>query len=103
MPTPFALYSTLCGRRQRDGSLGRKRQERQRLLEVEAHDVVGVAQIADRDVLPDVQVEIAATRGEHEGTFDGWGPDDLVLDQFFDVLQYGIPVVTGLGEGRIGI
>src|SRR6516164_9606239 len=58
----------LCRRRQRDGGLGREQQERQRLLEVEAHDAVGVAQIADREVLPDVQVEIAATRGEHEGT-----------------------------------
>src|SRR4029453_2027603 len=60
--------STLCSRPQRDGGLGCEQQERQRLLEVEAYDAVGVAQIADRNVLPDVQVEIAATRGEHEGT-----------------------------------
>src|SRR5512132_114552 len=86
--------STLCRRPQRDGGLGCEQQERQRLLEVEAYDAVGVAQIADRNVLPDVQVEIAATRGEHEGTGDGRGPNDLVFDELFDVLQDGIPVIA---------
>src|SRR5215510_6114852 len=103
-PSPLTSGRLLvCGRCQRDGRLGREQQERQRLLEVETHDAVGVTQIADRDVLPDVQIEIAASRGEHEGTGDGRGPDDLVLDEFSDMLQHGIPVVTGLSEGRISI
>ena len=51
----------LCGRLQRDSGLGCEQQERQRLLKVEAYDAVGVTQIADRNVLPDVQVEIALT------------------------------------------
>src|SRR5262249_14150310 len=93
----------LCGRRQRDSGLSREHQECQRLLEVEAHNAVGVAQIADRDVLPDVQIEITAPRREHEGAGDGCGPDDLVLDQLSDMLQHGIPVVAGLGERRIGV
>ena len=62
-----SFHLLLCGRRQRDGGLGREQEKCQRLLQVEAHDAVGVAQITDRDVLADVQVEIAATGGEHEG------------------------------------
>jgi len=62
-----------------------------------------VTQIADRNVLPDVKVEIAATRGEHEGTGDGRGPNDLLFEELFDMLQDGIPIVAGLGEGSIGI
>src|SRR5262249_17391004 len=91
----------LCRRRQRDRGLTREQQEGQRLLEIKAHDAVGVAQIADREILPDVQIEITAPRGEHEGAGDGWRPDDLVLDELFDMLQHGIPVVTGLSERRI--
>src|SRR5262249_28707621 len=93
----------LCSRRQRDRGLSREQQEGQRLLEVKAHDAVGVAQITDREVLPDVQIEITAARGEHEGARDGWRPDNLVLDEFFDMLQHGIPVVTGLSERRVSI
>src|SRR5215467_2506183 len=62
----------LCGRRQRDSGLSREQQEGQRLLEVKPHDAVGVAQITDREVLPDVQIEITAACGEHEGARDGW-------------------------------
>src|SRR5215471_6517058 len=76
-----AMGLSVCWRRQRDSSLGREQQERQRLLEVEAHDAIGMVQIADRNVLPDVQIKIAAARGEHEGTCDGGSPDDLVLDE----------------------
>src|SRR5262249_58975250 len=86
----------LCGRRQRDRGLTREQQESQRLLEVKAHDAVGVAQITDREVLPDVQIEITAARGEHEGAGDGWRPDNLLLDQLLDMLQHEIPVVTSL-------
>ena len=91
---------SVCWRRQRDSSLGRERQERQCLLEVEAHGTVGVAQIPDRDVLPDAKVEITATRGEHEGTGNGRGPNHLLFDEFLYVLQHGIPIVAGLGEGE---
>jgi hypothetical protein len=62
-----------------------------------------VAQITDREVLPDVQIEITATRGEHERAGDGRCPDDLLLDELSDMLQHGIPVVTGFGEGRIRV
>jgi len=41
-------------------SFGGEQEERQRLLQVEADDAIGVAGITDRDVLADVQVEIAA-------------------------------------------
>ena len=50
-----------------------------------------------------MQIEITAARGEREGTGDGWRPDDLVLDELFDMLQHGIPVVAGLSERRISL
>lgn len=62
-----------------------------------------MAQIADRDVLADVQTKIAGARSKHEGAGDGWGPDDLVLYELFDMLQNWVPVVGGLGEGLISI
>jgi len=47
---------TICldRRRQRDGGLGREQEEGQRLLKIEAHDIIRVTQIPDRDVLTDV-------------------------------------------------
>jgi hypothetical protein len=93
----------LWGRRQRNSGLGREQEECHRLLEVEPYNAVGMARITNRDVLPDLQIEITAARGEHEGAGDCWGVDDLVLDELFDMLQDRIPVIAGFGESRIGI
>ena len=50
-------------RRERDGRLGGEQEECERLLQVEADGGIGVTEIADGDVLTDVQAEIAATGG----------------------------------------
>src|ERR1700739_4246380 len=50
-------------RRQRDDGFGGEQKEGEGLLQIEAHDAVGMTQIADRDVLADMQIEIAAARG----------------------------------------
>src|SRR5215831_7942691 len=97
------MFLRLGRRRQNNGSFSGEQKEGERLLQVETHDAVGVAQVANRDVLADVQTKIASARGEHEGAGDGWGPNDYVLDELFDVLQHRVPIVTGLGESRIGI
>ena len=55
-----------------------------------------MAQIADGNILSDVEREIAASRGQHKGASDGRSPDDIAIDNTLDVLQDRIPVVTGL-------
>src|SRR5580692_9485130 len=51
--TTVASGRLRCRRRQRDGGLGCEHEKRYRLLKIEAHHTVRVAEIADRDVLPD--------------------------------------------------
>jgi hypothetical protein len=50
--------------------------------------------MADRDVLANVQVEIAATGREHEGAGDSGRPYDFIFDEPFDMLQHRISVVA---------
>src|ERR1700722_3362604 len=90
-------------RRECDRGLGGEHEESERLLKIEAHRAVRVAQIADRDVLPDMQVEIAAPRGEHASAVDGRRPDYVVLDELLDMLQHRVAVVDGLRERGIGV
>src|ERR1700690_4596995 len=68
-PAPLSL--------QRDGGLGGEQQEGESLLQVQANNLVGVARIADGEVLADPQVEVAATGGQHESAGNGGSPDDL--------------------------
>jgi hypothetical protein len=56
----------LRGRNQRDRGLGGEWEKRELLLQVQADCGIVVAEVADGDVLADVQVEIAATSGGHE-------------------------------------
>ena len=72
-----------------------QQQKCERLLQIEADRRVGVARIADRDVLADMQVEIAAARRQDEGAGDRRGPDDLAVDERLDMLQDRIAVVAG--------
>src|SRR5271170_4304118 len=81
-----------------DGGLGGQQEKGEALLQIEANDGVGVAQIADREILADMQVEIAAAGGQHKGAGDGRGPDDLGLDQPMEVLDDRIAVIPGLAD-----
>ena len=65
--------------------------------------VVGVAQIADRDVLAEMQVEVAAAGRQHERAGNRGSPDDLVVDQPLDVLDHRIAVIAGLAQRGIGV
>src|ERR1700732_3331208 len=60
-----------------------------------------MAQMTDRDVLADMQVEIATAGGQDNGAGDGRGPNDLAVDDPSKVLQHRIPVVSGLGDGCV--
>ena len=62
------------GRSQRHGGLRGEQQEREGLLKIQPHSGIGVAQVANRDVLPDVQIEVAATRGQYKSPVYCGGP-----------------------------
>src|SRR5208282_959862 len=96
-------FLPLRGRRQRYGSLGGEKKERECLLQVQANGGIGVAEITDGDVLTDVQVEIAATRSQHECAGNGGRPNDLIFNQPFNVLQHRISMVASLGECGVGV
>ena len=50
---------------QRDGRLSGQQPEGEALLDVEFNELVGLAEVADGEVLPEVQFEVAAAGGEH--------------------------------------
>jgi EmrB/QacA subfamily drug resistance transporter len=93
----------LCLRRAAHRRLAGQHQERQRLLQVQAHLGVGVREIADRQVLAQVQAEVAAPGGQHDRAADRRGPDDVAGQQPLDVLDDRIPVVAGLADLGIGV
>jgi len=50
-----------------------------------------------------MQIEIAATSGQHESAGNGGRPDDLIFNQPLDVLQHRVSLVAGLGECGVGV
>src|ERR1700747_2192918 len=88
----------LCRWAKRDRGLGGVAQERQRLLQVELHGVGVVAEGPDRDVSAQLQAEVAAPGGKHEGAIDGRRPDDVAVDQPVQVLPDRISVFGGLAD-----
>src|SRR5882762_463162 len=106
VPLTAGLASSLVslrGRSQGHGGLAREQEESERLLQVQADGGIGVAEITDGDVLANVQVEIAATSGQHESASNRGGPYDLIVDEPFDVFEDRVSVVAGLGECGVGV
>jgi hypothetical protein len=58
-----------------------------------------VAQIADRKILADMQVKIAAACAQNKTVGNRRGPDDLGLDQPVDVLRTAN--ATSAGHGAV--
>src|SRR5438034_9596170 len=92
-----------AARRQGYAGLGRVDQERQGFLEVQLHGVGVVSEVADRQVLAEPQLEVAAASGEQESAVDGGGPDDLPVDDAGQVLADRIAVIGGLAHHRVGV
>lgn len=90
--------SELRGGRAADRRLAGEHQERQRLLQVQADLGVGVREVADRQVLAQVQAEVAAPGGQHDCAADRGRPDDVAGQQPLDVLDDRVPVVAGLAD-----
>ena len=60
-----------------------------------------MAEIADRNILSDVELEIAASRRQDERTFNRRRPDEVAVNDALDVFEDGISVIAGFGECRI--
>jgi hypothetical protein len=60
-----------------------------------------MAQIADRDVLADMQVKVTAARRQDKGAGDCRGPNDFAVDDASQMVQYRVPVVSGFGDGGV--
>jgi hypothetical protein len=90
-------------RSERDGGLGSQVQKCERLLEVETHGSIRVAQVANGDVLADVQVKIAAASGDDEGAGDGGRKNNFIFDETLDVLEHRISVIACFSESGVGI
>src|ERR1700722_539786 len=102
-PSGASRLLRLRGSSQRDGSFGGEQKKGERLLQIQPDGGVAVAKIADRDVLANVQVEIAATGSQHESAGNGGRPDDLIFNQPLHVLEHWVSVIAGLGERGVGV
>src|ERR1700689_1720482 len=74
--------------RQRNGQFSSQQQERKRLRQVQLNASLRRTQIADGNILNDVQVKISTARGENERAVNGRSPYDLIVDRPFDVLTH---------------
>ena len=60
-------------------------------------------EVADRQVLAEAQLEVAAAGGEQERAVDGGRPDDLPVDDAGQVLADRVAVIGGLAHHRVGV
>src|ERR1700716_1471635 len=82
----------------RDGGLLGQDQEGEALLDIEPHALAVVIEIADREILADRQLEIAAAHRDHHAAVEAGRPDDLAVDQPPDVAQARVAAVGARGE-----
>src|SRR5262249_3618021 len=60
-----------------------------------------MTEITDRDVLANMQIEIATASSQDKGAGDRRGPNNLAVDDPPEVLQHRVSVVSGLGDGCV--
>src|SRR5215204_2456646 len=72
---------------ERHGGLIGQDQEGEALLDVQPHTLEVVLEVADRKVLADRELEVAAALGQHQAAIEPGRPDDVAVDQALDVAQ----------------
>ena len=60
-----------------------------------------MAEVADRNILTDIQLKIAASRSQNDCTFNRRRPDNVAVNDPLDVFEHGISMIAGLGERRV--
>ena len=87
--------------REHNRSLAGEHAKGEGLLQIKPDRGIGVREVADRDVLPNVQLEIAASRGQDKRALDGRSPDDVAIDNALDVFQDGVAMIACFRELRV--
>ena len=93
--TPLAL---LARDSERHGSLLGQHQEGEALLDVEPYAFGIVFEVADREILADRELEVAAAHRQDQAAIEASRPDDVAVDQALDVAQDGIAAVGARRE-----
>ena len=80
--SPDSVFGRLCshGRNERDSGLRGEQQKRESLPKIESDSSIAVDQVANGDVLADVQLEIATARGQYKSSIYSGRPNDFILD-----------------------
>ncbi len=60
-----------------------------------------MAEVPDRNILPEVQLKVAAARRCNKRAFDRGRPNQVAVYNALHMLQHRISVIAGLGERRI--
>src|SRR6516225_5780835 len=81
-----------------DGGFGGEIQKGKGFLQVKSNLRLSMTPIADRGVLSQVKVEVAASGRENESAVNSGRPDNLSFEQAFDVFEHGVAVVAGFGK-----
>ena len=95
------VFSLAFRGHQGHGGLGGEQAKGERLLQVEFDGGCRMAEIADGEVLADVEFKVAAARGEHKAAFDGGCPDDVAINKAMDVLQDRIAFFAAAADSRV--
>ncbi|HEY1734912.1 MAG TPA: hypothetical protein VGG23_10720, partial [Acidimicrobiales bacterium] len=62
-----------------------------------------MGQVADRQVLAEAQLVVAAPAGQQQRAVDRRGPDDVAVEQPGQVLADRVAVVGGLADRRLRV
>ncbi len=60
-----------------------------------------MTEIADGDILSDIELEVTSACGQNIRALDSWSPDKIAVDDTLDVLENGITVIACFREFRI--
>ena len=77
----------------RDRRVGFEHPEVEALLDVEPHDVGIVVQVPDGEVLPALDLEIAAAQAQHDTALDAGRPHQGPAEDLAQVVEHQFPAV----------
>ena len=91
------VQRVLFGGVESDGRFGCQIEESKGLLQIESNVCVSVTQVADGCVLAKVKIQVAASGSDDESPVNSGRPDDLAINQPFDVFEHRVAVVNRFG------
>ena len=77
--------------------------EGEAFLNVKLDRLGSMIQIANREILPDIERQITAARCDNKCAFNGWSPDDLAVNHALKMSADRVPVIIAAADGLIGL